>query len=308
MSDRILVIGDIITDVVAIHSGPLAADSDTPARITTMGGGAGANVATWLAHAGATVDLLGVVGVDFPGEERVEELTAAGVGCASVVWSRTARTATIIVLSDGRHRTMITDRGANHELQASHVDEAFAALPDLRHVHVSGYTLLDESTRPAGLRALQLAPGLGASTSVDAASVEPLRRVGPDRFFEWIDDVGILFANLDEARVLSSRVDDDPATVALVLAEPGFEVVVKLGSDGAVWAVDDHVRTARAPAVTVVDTTGAGDAFTAGYLAARFGAGPDAALAAAVRLGAQAVTLVGARPPGVEVGEGRVPS
>jgi sugar/nucleoside kinase (ribokinase family) len=297
MTGRVLVVGDIITDIIAVHSGSLAADSDTPGRITIAGGGSGANTAAWLTHAGARVDLLGVVGTDLAAEERIAELARAGVGCSCVVWSRTSPTGTIVVLTDGTHRTFVTDRGANHELRPSDVDEALAVLPGLTHVHLSGYTLLDESSRAAGLHALAAAAGRGLTTSVDAASVEPLRRVGPQRFLEWVRGAGLLLANLDEARMLTSTVDAPGKGVAVALARSVPEAVVKLGPDGAVWARGDEVHAVPAVPAEVVDTTGAGDAFAAGLLAARLaGVDVDDALDAAVRLGAVAVGLVGGRP------------
>jgi sugar/nucleoside kinase (ribokinase family) len=360
MSGRILVVGDIITDIVAVHSQAIVPDSDTEARITTTGGGSAANTAAWLARLGVAVDLLGAVGVDLAGEERVAELTEAGVGCGCVVWSRTSPTGTIIVLTDGRQRTFLTDRGANRDLQPSDVDDALASLPDVAHVHLSGYTLLDDASRPAGLRALAAAAELGLTTSVDAASAEPLRQAGADRFLDWIRGADLLLANVDEARILAGLVTDaasdpssssfrpagphgarvadgSPEAVARALAHaligasaggaggraeggaeltpgrdgdagrgpdgdrPGVrlpEVVVKLGPGGAVWARGDEVRAVPAVTATVVDTTGAGDAFAAGLLAARLaGADVDAALTAAVLLGAVAVGLVGGRPP-----------
>lgn len=324
MTGRVLVVGDIITDVLAVHSGTLAPDSDTAAQITSTGGGSGANTAAWLAYAGAAVDLLGVVGVDLAGEERIAELTEAGVGCSCVVWSRTSPTGTIIVLTDGRHRTFVTDRGANHELRPTDVDDALAVLPGLTHVHLSGYTLLDPSSRAAGLHALSQAAAQGLSTSIDAASAEPLRQVGAGQFLAWARGAGLLLANLDEARTLASTVDIQPvgadttvaatvdadaAVVAAVLARSVPEVpefVVKLGAGGAVWARGDEFRTVPAAPAEVVDTTGAGDAFAAGLLAARLaGADVDAALDAAVRLGALAVGQVGGRPPEGPISPGR---
>jgi sugar/nucleoside kinase (ribokinase family) len=75
-------------------------------------------------------------------------------------------------------------------------------------------------------------------------------------------------------------------------------VVVTAGPAGASWVDRDGVRTVRAAAVDVVDTTGAGDAFDAGLLAAWLtGAGPEAALRAGCAAGAQAVSRRGARPP-----------
>jgi sugar/nucleoside kinase (ribokinase family) len=308
MSARILVVGDIITDILAVHTGPLEVDSDTSAQIATTGGGSGANTAAWLAYAGATVDLLGAVGVDLAGEERIAELTEAGVGCSCVVWSRTSPTGTIIVLADGTSRTFVTDRGANLELQPSDVDEALAVLPGLVHVHLSGYTLLDASSLPAGLRALAAAAAAGLSTSVDAASMAPIRQTGPEQFLAWARGANLLLANLDEARILASTVDGSPSEVAAALARSVPEVVVKLGAGGAIWARGEQVRTVPALAAEVVDTTGAGDAFAAGLLAARLaGADADAALNAAVRLGAYAVGLVGGRPPPRVTGDDPAP-
>lgn len=290
---RILVAGDIVTDVVAVHSGPLSADSDTPARVAMTGGGAAANTAAWLAHAGAEVSLIGAVGADAAGRARLAELTASGVDCSGVVTSPAAPTGTVIVLTDGRHRTMVTDRGANHELRPSHVDAALAAHPAAAHLHLSGYTLLDETSRAAGLRALSAFRG---PTSVDAASAAPLRQAG--EFLDWIRGTGLLLANLDEARTLASTMDGSPAAVARALARSVPEVVLKLGADGAVGARGDEVRPVQAVTTEVVDTTGAGDGFAAGLLAARLaGADIDAALHAAVRLAAVAVSLVGGRPP-----------
>jgi ribokinase len=294
---RFLVVGDIVTDILAVHSEALAVDSDTPARIRLTGGGSAANTAAWLASAGTAVDLLGVVGADVAGDDRLAELAALGVGCGQIRRTTAAPTGSVIVLARAQDRTMLNDRGANHELRPSDVDAALDALPDVSHVHLSGYSLLDHSSRLAGLRALAAAAERGLSTSVDAASAAPLRRVGGDAFLSWVQDADLLFANLDEAQVLAgSTVESGPA-LATALAQTVPGVVVKLGPGGAVWASADSVISVPAEPATVVDTTGAGDAFAAGLLAAR-AAGLDvgAALAAAVRLGAKAVGVVGGRP------------
>jgi sugar/nucleoside kinase (ribokinase family) len=283
---RVLVVGDIVTDVVVIHSGPIEVDSDTPARVTTTGGGAGANTAAWLAHAGARVALLGVVGDDADGATRIAELTAAGVDCSPVRRTQESPTGTIIVLSDGKRRTMLTDRGANHALAPSDVEDA---LHGVDHVHVSGYTLLDEGTRPAALRALALAGGTGLTTSVDAASAGPLRDA--PAFLHWVAGVGLLFANLDEARVLGLSGGSGPAATARFTGE----VVVKRGAAGAAWYAGDTFVSVPAPAVEVVDTTGAGDAFAAGFLSAWPG-DPAHALLKGTELAARAVAQTGGRP------------
>jgi ribokinase len=273
---RVVVVGDIVTDVLVVHSGQLATGSDTTASIRVGGGGSAANTATWLAAVGVPVTLVGVVGADGSGGDRLAELEAAGVRCA-VRRAAEAPTGTVVVLSGGGERTMLVDRGANALLTAADVE---AEITGAEHLHLSGYTLLDPSTRPAGLAALTAA----RTASVDAASAAPLRRVGGPAFLSWTRGSTLLFANADEAAVLGDAVEVP-------------NLIVKRGADGAVWT--GPAGTWRVPAVTarMVDPTGAGDAFAAGVLAAWLaGAVPTAALAAGADLGAQAVTQIGARP------------
>ncbi|SBT53600.1 carbohydrate kinase family protein [Micromonospora auratinigra] len=295
MSPRIVVVGDVITDVVAVLAGPLATGSDTAAGIRFSGGGQAANTAAWLAAQGSPVTLVAATGDDETGRERVAELSRVGVTCA-VQRHEGYPTGTVIVLAHGGERTMISQRGANLRLTAGHVDRALAEVPDAGHLHLSAYTLLDAGSRGAGLRALAAAREQGLTTSVDAASAAPLRRVGAATFLAWVRDVDLLLVNSDEATVLAGGLD--PAAQARALTAAARRVVVKRGAAGAVW-VDraGTVETASAPGVPVVDVTGAGDAFAAGLLTAWL-AGADArsALARAGDLGALAVSSVGARP------------
>jgi ribokinase len=285
----VLVVGDVVTDVVVVHSGQLAAGSDTPARIRVTGGGSAANTAAWLAAAGVPVTLVAVVGDDAAGTDRLAELTAGGVRCA-VRRVPSAATGAVVVLSGGGDRTMLADRGANLLLEPSDVDIALAG--GFTHVHLSGYALLDAASRAAGLRALA-APGV--TTSVDAASAVPLRGLP---FLGWVRGADLLLANVDEAAVLLGG-SAPPADLARGLTAAGVaHAVVKCGADGALWATaGGDVVSALAVATEVVDPTGAGDAFAAGLLAAWLtGAPREAALAAGAALGARAVSRVGARP------------
>jgi ribokinase len=290
----VVVIGDVVTDIVAVHGSPLAPGSDTDARITITGGGSAANTAAWLAHLGVDVTLVGVVGDDAAGAARVAELRAAGVTCAVRV-APGAATGSIVVLSGGGDRTMLADRGANALLTVADVEPvvAGAAL-----VHVSGYTLFDPATRAAGIAALTGAAAAGATASVDAASAAPLRSVGGSAFLGWTRAANVLLANVDEARAILGSPPEapDPGTRHLA-ATFGGEVVVKHGAAGALWSDGTSVTAVPAEPATVADPTGAGDAFAAGYLAARLSGTPiEPALRAGARQGAPAVALVGARP------------
>jgi ribokinase len=290
----VVVVGDVVTDIHVVHDGPIATGSDTPASIHITGGGSAANTAAWLATTGTPVDLVTVVGRDAAGDDRLAELTAAGVGCVHIRRSPDAPTGSIVVLAHAGERSLLADRGANLLLVPSDVDSALST--GTRHLHLSGYVLLDASSRAAGRHALRAARDRGLTTSVDMASAEPLRRVGTSTVLEWVRGVDILLANLDEARALVDV--PDPVAAARSLSSYARAVVVKLGAGGAVWASGGAVVEAPAvEAAVVVDSTGAGDAFAAGLLSDWLaGTPPAGCLSAGARLGAAAVGVVGGRP------------
>lgn len=290
---RVVVVGDLVTDVIAVLAAPIQPGTDTPATIRFTGGGQAANTAAWLAARGTPVTLAATVGDDPPGHARIAELTARGVTCA-VRLSPERPTGTIVVLADGADRAMLSDRGATLALTAADIDAALT--PEATHLHLSAYPLFAPETREAACHALSVARGRGMTTSVDAASAAPLRQVGPEAFRQWVAGVTLLLANEDEAATLTGTTDPEPA--ARRLTEVADVAVVKLGRDGAVWA-DREGALIHAPAERVdpVDATGAGDAFAAGLLAAWLGgAGPAAALREGTRVGTEAVTRPGARP------------
>ncbi len=115
-------------------------------------------------------------------------------------------------------------------------------------------------------------------------------------FFEHAEGAGLLLPNASEAHALTGR--SDPEAAARELAGRFGEVVVTLGRGGALWTNGEEVlRAAAEPVDAVVDTTGAGDAFAAGFLTARAnGSSTAEALAAGCRLAARAVRKTGARP------------
>ena len=293
---RILVVGDVAMDVVALLETSIALGSDTPAQIRLAGGGQGANTAAWLAWLGRPVTLAAVVGTDQFGDLRLTELAGLGVRCV-IRRCSAAPTGTIIALSLGAERTMITQRGANRLLAEADIDAAVEAAPDAGHLHLSGYVLADPESQPAGRHAMAVAASRGMTVSVDAASTQPLRDAGVARWLDLVTGVDLLLANAAEAAELTGQAE--PQRAAAELTTVARNVVVKLGPDGAVWCGRDGQRVRSAGRrVVAVDPTGAGDAFAAGLLAAwTAGADPATALEEGASAGAAAVATIGAAPP-----------
>ncbi|WP_128377987.1 carbohydrate kinase family protein [Streptomyces cavernae] len=292
----LLVVGDVVTDVVARHRGPLAAGTDTAAVIRTVPGGAGANVACWAARWGwPDVRLLGRVGAEgVAWHER--ELVASGVRPRLVV-DPEAPTGTVICLVDAEasaERTFLTDSGAS--LRAGPEDWSPSLLDGVAWLHLSGYLFFSEPSRALVAVALESARARGVPVSVDPASAGFLARLGVERFLALAEGVDVLLPSRDEAALLTGLPDPQDAAVKLSRQVP--LVVCKRGRDGALVARSGTVR-AHVPAVpaTPRDTTGAGDAFTGAFLTALLtGAEPEAAAAAGCRAGALAVEQVGGRP------------
>jgi sugar/nucleoside kinase (ribokinase family) len=272
-------VGDVAVDVLVEPGSAMITGADVPARIRTRAGGAGANTAAWLAHLGADVTLVARVGDDVAGRAAEADLRAAGVRPALAVDPELPTCTVVVLLADG-DRTMLSDRGAAARL-------APADLPSLDgadHLHLSGYVLLDPTSRAAGLAALARAHDGGLSTSVDPQVAPAL---GPG-FADDVRGVDLLLPNAAELAALGG---------VAALGDLVGAVAATDGPGAAHWTDRTGTWTARPPDTAVVDATGAGDAFDAGVLVAWLsGAGPQAALEAGCAAGAAAVGRLGARP------------
>jgi ribokinase len=282
----------VATDVVVVLAGEPTPGSDRPATIRTGGGGAGANVAVHLARLGTAVVLAGCTGDDAAGRGLAAELAAAGVALRLRTVAGAATGTIVSLVEPGGQRSMLADRGANLALRPDDVP----APPPGGHLHLSGYTLLDPGPRGAGLAALAAAVAAGCTISVDPASTGPLTRYGVDRWLADTAPATLLLPNADEARLLAGCAD--PADAARALARRHRIVAVSLGADGALWASGALLVHRPALGTDVVDTTGAGDAFAAGLLAAWLaspGVDPGDALDAGLARAAEVVRRPGAR-------------
>ena len=290
---RVLVVGDLLYDMLAKAEGEISLGTDTFAPIRVSAGGSGANAAAWLAHSGVETRFVGRVGDDVFGRFLEGEMERSGVG-SHLARDPELATGKVFVLVDGAgERTMITDRGAGEALSPDDLPEALFAAG---HLHLSGYTLSGGSRRETALVALRLARAAGMTVSVDPSSVPLLGSIGPDRFLEWTGGADLLFPNLTEGEILTG--ETEPGRILEKLLPYYSAVVLKLGPEGALYA-DGAGEPLGVPAaaVRVEDTTGAGDAFSAGFLAAWLaGEPPGEALRKGAGLAGGAVGRVGARP------------
>jgi ribokinase len=234
------------------------------------------------------VTLVGRAGEDAAAQRALAGFERHGVRARLALDpDRPTGTCVVLVGPDGE-RSMLPDPGANAALSPADLPaDAFARGA---HLHLTGYALLrDGAPAEAAREALRRARTQGMTISVDPSSAAPLEHYGPDRFLRAAGHPDVLLPNRDEAAVLSG--DADPGTAARALAAQAREVVVTLGAEGALWS-DGRVvlHAAAATAAAMRDTTGAGDAFAAGFLAAWLqGAAPGAALERGNALAARAL-------------------
>jgi sugar/nucleoside kinase (ribokinase family) len=289
-----VVVGDVINDVVVRPLGPMAVGTDTPSHVVAVPGGSGANQAAWLGSFEASVRFVGRAGREDAAIHRAA-LERHGVE-ALITVDEAALTGTIVVLvGPAGERSMFTDRGAS--LALCEEDLPAGLLEGASLLHVSGYSLFAEGPRAAVRRLWAAALGAGVTATVDPSSLAGLQAVGASSFLEWTAGAAIVFPNLDEGRLLTGC--DEPEEIVATLLEHYPAVALKIGGAGAIVGSRDGRRfRSPAPFATVVDTTGAGDAFSAGFLATWLDGGDLSTCAAsAVAAAARAVAVVGARPP-----------
>jgi sugar/nucleoside kinase (ribokinase family) len=277
---HVVVVGDVMDDVIARPLGPIATDTDTPSIIERRPGGSAANTACWLAVAGVPVTFVGQVGRDDI-DRQTDLLGYAGLG--SVLIGGERPTGSIVVISDGSVRTMLTSRGANLDLAGDDVGDDLLAHCD--HLYLTGHAVMDGDDDAQWRDLLDRAARAGVRRWVAPGSVAMLRDFGAQRFRNLVDGVEVLVAGREEAELLAGT--DDPERAAADLATSHDLVVVTLGEDGALARTGDRVVRVPAVPADAVDVTGAGDAFVAGLVAGLVAGGDlEDALTAASRLAA----------------------
>ena len=295
MTINVLCIGDVMLDVIArINVSPQKINfgSDTASSISTSSGGAAGNVAAWLTRTDARSTIVSHVGDDPVGAAIVAEFDSLGVSHGDLVIPGETSGVVVVLVDSSGERTMFPDKGANSRLTISD-------LPDLSRfqaVYISGYALLNPLARDGVLAMIEKIKADGLPIYFDPASVGAMKDVADKELHNWFSMMDVLFVNEEESIYLTGSVDIERALNYLL--DFSQVVVIKRGSAGAIAKARGFDSISLpAFAATVVDTTGAGDSFAAGFIAS-YSKNHDltAALQAGGELAAGCVAIVGGRP------------
>lgn len=260
-----LVLGDLVLDVVLAPDREIEAGTDVPGTVGIRQGGSAANTARWLARLGAETQLVCAVGRDGAGRSLVEQVGRDGVRVrpARVAAHRTGRIGVLVAPSG--ERSFVADRRAALHLAPAHLRPEWLAGLDL--IHVPGYSLMGEPIASAARAAVALARAGGAQVSSDLSSIGPLLADGRRAAIELVASIApdILFATEAEAQAFLGRDSADGmldhAGIAVIKRGSRGARVLARGADGHPLRFD--VATGH---VAATDTTGAGDAFSAGFI------------------------------------------
>ncbi len=254
------VIGDLVEDIVVWLPESLNYGADTPSRIVRTRGGSASNVAVFAAtvarketNQAASSRLIAQVGDDRLGDQLVGTLRDAGVDPCVV---RSGRTGSIVVIvSPDGERTMITDRAAATELDLAPENW----FENVSLLHVPGYSLFSEPLATATRSCITTAHEKNIPVTIDASSASLILAYGVAKFRSLVAEIRpkIFFCNTDEAEVMN--LTTQPLDLDIV--------VIKSGARPTALIENKVVKMIEVePVGEIIDTTGAGDAFAAGFL------------------------------------------
>ena len=280
------VVAQIPTSPHELHLG-----NDTRTIISTHGGGAAGNTASWLAVLGNDVTMVGRIGNDTAGSAITAEFDALGISYANIVKEGLHTGVVVCLVDPSGERTMLADNGANAGLDVSDLP----ALDGVDAIYLSGYAPLAPLSREGVLEMVRTIKSRGIPIIFDPATVGGMQGVPVAEILSWCALMDTVIMNEEEAIYLSGLSDLESALNFFVELTP--RAIIKRGSAGAIGLErGGQIVSVAAKTSAVVDTTGAGDAFAAGFIDAFTGRRDFSyAIERASAVAGHCVAIVGAR-------------
>ncbi len=289
----ILCIGDIALDVIVLIGSDINYGSDTPSKISTHGGGAAANTASWFAHSGAQVYLCARVGDDVAGRSVLAELDQLGISHSMNPIKELATGVVVVLVDKTGERTMFPDSGANSGLS----ERDLPPLDEVTVAHLSGYSLFNPLSTDGVVKIIERLKNKNIPIFFDPASIGTMSIFGIEKVKQYLPLMDGLFLNEEEAIFITGKTNVESALDELTSQIP--LVVIKQGSRGST-AKSRGGEIIQLPAVelTILDSTGAGDSFAAGFIIEWITTRDLAtSLRQAIAMASLCVVTIGGRPP-----------
>ncbi|MCF6344173.1 MAG: carbohydrate kinase family protein [Devosiaceae bacterium] len=295
ITDPILVLGDVMRDTIILPEGEMARGSDVRAKIRALEGGSGANQAMWLSKNDVKVKFIARVGAsDFTHYKNrflahnIEALLQKDEN------NPTGHLVTLVDYKDGE-RSFFTDRAANTRLSLKEIpSDIFSKIGLLQ---ISGYAFFEPSPRKVALDLIRQAKALNIPFSIDPASSSFIKQVGIEKFLNWTRGARFFFPNEEEAEILSGT--NNLKKQIEILGDYFEFVIIKRAEKGAVIGTKQHgiIADEAAQRIRAVDSSGAGDGFLAGFIAAlKSDSSPKNCLIKANKQGATIAAKIGGQP------------
>ena len=280
------VVAQIPTSPHELHLG-----NDTRTIISTHGGGAAGNTASWLAVLGNDVTMVGRIGNDTAGSAITAEFDALGISYGNIVKEGLHTGVVVCLVDPSGERTMLADNGANAGLDVSDLP----ALDGVDAIYLSGYAPLAPLSREGVLEMVRTINSRGIPIIFDPATVGGMQGVPVVEILSWCALMDTVIMNEEEAIYLSGLSDLESALNFFVELTP--RAIIKRGSAGAIGLErGGQIISVAAKTSAMVDTTGAGDAFAAGFIDAFTGRRDFShAIERASAVAGHCVAIVGAR-------------
>jgi sugar/nucleoside kinase (ribokinase family) len=287
----ILVVGELNVDLIMadLTGFPVLGQEIVARDSNVVLGSSSAICAAGMARLGVPVDFVGKVGADDYGRFLIKQLRLLGVSTVQVICDPGVRTGVTVCLSYPHDRAMVTYLGAIGCLQLKDIDVTL--LRRYSHLHIGSY-FLQKQLQPALPDLFAEAHRQGLTISLDPGC-DPSENWATDDLINLLEQVDLFLPNETEACAIAQEMDIEKAVARL--ADMARLVVVKTGASGATTLLNREIVYSPSFPVVVIDTTGAGDSFDAGFIYAHIvqGLAIREALRFANACGALSTTAVG---------------